>query len=242
MALVENHLVLSPAEFSAFLQRHRIKAINFASTLLSHEMPEMFVDVEHIIFGGDRADAAALLRLRQAGVRAELINGYGPTEVTTLSCTHVVQDDDIRDGDVPIGRPFANTSAYILDEDMQPVPVGVQGELYLGGAGLAGPVVVNMYGITETTVHVTLHPVDWATEPAASESVIGDPIADLRLFILDEHLEPVPQGVVGEIFVSGPGLARGYQGRPDLTADAFMPCPYAERAGERMYRTGDLAK
>ncbi|KVE29999.1 hypothetical protein WS67_03795 [Burkholderia singularis] len=109
-------------------------------------------------------------------------------------------------------------------------------------AGQAGPVVVNMYGITETTVHVTLHPVDWATEPAASESVIGDPIADLRLFILDEHLEPVPQGVVGEIFVSGPGLARGYQGRPDLTADAFMPCPYAERAGERMYRTGDLAK
>ncbi|KVE35539.1 non-ribosomal peptide synthetase [Burkholderia sp. TSV86] len=140
VALVENHLVLSPAEFSAFLQRHQIKAINFASTLLSrlsHEMPEMFVDVEHIIFGGDRADAAALLRLRQAGVRAELINGYGPTEVTTLSCTHVVQDDDIRDGDVPIGRPFANTSAYILDEDMQPVPVGVQGELYLGGAGLA---------------------------------------------------------------------------------------------------------
>ncbi|PCE30154.1 non-ribosomal peptide synthetase [Burkholderia ubonensis] len=109
-------------------------------------------------------------------------------------------------------------------------------------AGPAGPVVVNMYGITETTVHVTLHPVDPDTELEASESLIGDPIPDLRMYILDEHGAPVPPGVVGELFVSGPGLARGYHARADLTADAFVPCPFAGRPGERMYRTGDLAR
>ncbi|MBB5954029.1 amino acid adenylation domain-containing protein/non-ribosomal peptide synthase protein (TIGR01720 family) [Saccharothrix tamanrassetensis] len=90
----------------------------------------------------------------------------------------------------------------------------------------------NMYGITETTVHVTYTPAD---------GTIGEPIPDLRVYVLDEDLEPVPPGVTGEMYVAGPGLARGYLNRPGLTASRFVANPYGT-PGSRMYRTGDLAK
>ncbi|HEY1627673.1 MAG TPA: amino acid adenylation domain-containing protein [Streptosporangiaceae bacterium] len=101
------------------------------------------------------------------------------------------------------------------------------------------PVLVNMYGITETTVHVTGHVVPDGTEAAAS--VVGTAIPDLRVYVLDERLKPVPRGVGGEMYVAGAGLARGYLARPGLTAERFLACPYGT-AGERMYRTGDLAR
>lgn len=104
------------------------------------------------------------------------------------------------------------------------------------------PRLVNMYGITETTVHVThteLSPAD--TVAATTDSRIGRPLPDLRTHVLDDCLRPVPAGTVGEIYVSGPGLARGYTGRPGLTATRFVADPFGD-PGERMYRTGDLAR
>ncbi|MFJ8628729.1 amino acid adenylation domain-containing protein [Kitasatospora sp. NPDC093550] len=102
-----------------------------------------------------------------------------------------------------------------------------------------GPLLVNMYGITETTVHVTAHPLTSA-DLAAPGSVIGHPLADLAVHLLDGRGEPVPPGVPGELCVGGPGLARGYLGRPGLTAERFVPSPLGD--GERLYRSGDLAR
>ncbi|HEX5714823.1 MAG TPA: amino acid adenylation domain-containing protein, partial [Thermoanaerobaculia bacterium] len=107
------------------------------------------------------------------------------------------------------------------------------------------PLLVNMYGITETTVHVTHRPLGWADLEGSASSVIGRAIPDLRLYLLDRHLQPVPVGVAGELAVGGAGLARGYLGRPELTAQRFMPDPFAgggEEPGARLYRSGDLAR
>ncbi|MFB7680819.1 amino acid adenylation domain-containing protein, partial [Streptomyces rochei] len=107
------------------------------------------------------------------------------------------------------------------------------------------PALVNMYGITETTVHVSHIALDRATAAAASASTIGVNIPDLRVYVLDDRLRPTAPGVTGEMYVAGAGLARGYLGRPALTADRFPADPYAALFGEhgtRMYRTGDLAR
>ncbi|MDQ3790757.1 MAG: amino acid adenylation domain-containing protein, partial [Actinomycetota bacterium] len=104
------------------------------------------------------------------------------------------------------------------------------------------PAVVNMYGITETTVHVTYRRLRTEDTTAGVRSPIGRPLPDLRVHVLDRNLDPVPVGVPGQLYVSGPGVALGYLGRPELTADRFGPDPYAPRPGARMYRTGDLAR
>ncbi|WP_405806452.1 amino acid adenylation domain-containing protein [Streptomyces sp. NBC_01187] len=105
-----------------------------------------------------------------------------------------------------------------------------------------GPLLVNMYGITETTVHVTRLALDRDTaSSAAGRSPLGVPLPDLRVYVLDERLRPVPPGVPGEMYVAGAGLARGYLGRPGLTAERFVADPFGP-AGSRMYRTGDRAR
>ncbi|WP_433361774.1 amino acid adenylation domain-containing protein [Streptosporangium sp. CA-115845] len=96
---------------------------------------------------------------------------------------------------------------------------------------------VNMYGITETTVHVTYASLD----VDSTAGLIGVGIPDLRLYVLDEFLRPVPPGVVGELYVAGPGLARGYAGRAALTAERFVACPF-DGSGGRMYRSGDVVR
>jgi amino acid adenylation domain-containing protein len=104
------------------------------------------------------------------------------------------------------------------------------------------PRMVNMYGITETTVHVTYRPLREADAISAIGSLIGGPIPDLQLYPLDFSGRPVPIGVVGELYVGGEGLSRGYLGRPDLTAERFVPDPFSGRPGKRLYRTGDLGR
>ncbi len=101
------------------------------------------------------------------------------------------------------------------------------------------PLLVNMYGITETTVHVTYRPLCW--DDLAAGSMIGGAIPSLRLYLLAGG-NVAPAGVPGEIHIGGAGLARGYLGRPDLTAERFVPDPFSQEAGARLYRSGDLAR
>jgi amino acid adenylation domain-containing protein len=106
--------------------------------------------------------------------------------------------------------------------------------------GDKSPQLVNMYGITETTVHVTYCPLTCADVTQAQGSVIGRPIRDLQVYLLDQHQQLVPVGVPGEMYIGGAGLARGYLNRPELTQQKFISHPFA--LGTRLYRSGDLAR
>jgi amino acid adenylation domain-containing protein len=103
--------------------------------------------------------------------------------------------------------------------------------------GDGGPTLVNMYGITETTVHVTYRPLR-ADDCQRETSPVGVPIPDLSVFVLDGKGMPVPGGVSGELYVGGAGVTRGYLNRPELTADRFIDNPFGSG---RLYRTGDVA-
>jgi amino acid adenylation domain-containing protein len=106
------------------------------------------------------------------------------------------------------------------------------------------PRLVNMYGITETTVHVTFRRLrrEDVLGARAAASAIGAPLPDLGVYLLDRSFRPVPLGVPGEIWVGGAGVARAYLGRPDLTAQRFPPDPFGGVPGARLYRSGDLAR
>jgi acyl-CoA synthetase (AMP-forming)/AMP-acid ligase II len=102
------------------------------------------------------------------------------------------------------------------------------------------PQLINMYGITEITVHATYHRVT-AAEVQAGRDSIGRPLSDLRIHVLDGRLRELPVGIAGELCVSGAGVASGYLGRPELTAERFVTDPIAVD-GTRMYRSGDRGR
>ncbi|HEX5603286.1 MAG TPA: amino acid adenylation domain-containing protein, partial [Pyrinomonadaceae bacterium] len=104
------------------------------------------------------------------------------------------------------------------------------------------PQLVNMYGITETTVHVTLRRVVAADVGVRQGSPIGNALTDLDLYVLDDCMQLVPTGIAGEMYVGGAGLARGYLNRAELTAERFVPDPYSTEPGARLYKTGDRAR
>jgi amino acid adenylation domain-containing protein len=104
------------------------------------------------------------------------------------------------------------------------------------------PQIVNMYGITETTVHVTYRLLIADDLDRAPGSMIGRAIPDLQTYVLDEHGHLVPIGVAGELYVGGAGLARGYLHQPDLTAERFVPNPFSHEPGSLLYKTGDLVR
>ncbi len=102
------------------------------------------------------------------------------------------------------------------------------------------PRLINMYGITETTVHVTERRLVRSDLGAGSR--IGRPLAGWAVYLLAGSLEPVPAGCIGEMFVGGAGVSQGYPGRPELTAERFVPDPFGGSLGARLYRSGDLAR
>ncbi len=98
----------------------------------------------------------------------------------------------------------------------------------------------NLYGPTEASIDVTFYSCQRGSQ--GSSVPIGRPIANTQVYVLDMHLQPVPIGVSGELFIGGDGLARGYLNRPELTSKQFIPHPFSEEPGVRLYRTGDLAR
>ncbi len=130
----------SLAALGEFIERHGITTLWLTAGLF-HQMVEEQLDrlqnVRQLLAGGDVLSAAHVTRALEQLPRTTLINGYGPTENTTFTCCHRITAPPLPGRSVPIGRPVANTQVYILDAQLQPVPIGVPGELYAGGDGVA---------------------------------------------------------------------------------------------------------
>nr|WBO80847.1 amino acid adenylation domain-containing protein [Streptomyces sp. SBE_14.2] len=145
------------------------------------------------------------------------------------------------------------TPSHLPLLDALPDAYSPAGELLLGGEALLGEALAdwrerhpdvtvwNVYGPTEATVNVTEHRIDPGAPLDPGPVPIGRPQGNVRAYVLDAALRPAPEGVAGELYLAGPCLARGYLGRPGLTAERFTADPYGP-AGARMYRTGDVAR
>ena len=140
LVIIDKDIALSPRDFVARLRSEKITAMFLTTALfnlLIAENPAAFETLEHLLFGGEAVDPKRVREALQHGPPRRLLHVYGPTEVTTFATWHLIQDVAESASTVPIGRPIANTEAYILDRHGRPAPVGVPGELYLGGDGLA---------------------------------------------------------------------------------------------------------
>jgi amino acid adenylation domain-containing protein len=129
---------LSPAELGALLERFEVRTLWLTAGLFHQVVdaaPEAFSPLRQLLAGGEALSPAHCRRVLAAHPDLRLINGYGPTENTTFSCCHTI-DAGVADT-VPIGRPVQNSRAYVLDAALRPVPIGVWGELYVGGDGVA---------------------------------------------------------------------------------------------------------
>jgi len=171
---ISKDTALSPLAFRAEIREREI-GVMFLTAALFNQIadiaPDCFTSMRYLLIGGDVVDPNQTRKVLACGGRQRLLNGYGPTESTTFAVVGAIQDVQEAARTIPIGKPIANTRAYVLDAQLEPVPFGVTGELYLGGDG----------------------------------------------------------------------LARGYLHHPDLTAEKFVPHPFAPEIGGRLYKTGDRA-
>jgi amino acid adenylation domain-containing protein len=172
---ITKDVALSPQEFATQLHEQRITTLFLTTALfnlLADRAPGAFRGLRHLMFGGEACDPRCVRSVLQNGPPMRLLHVYGPTESTTFATWHLIEDVPKEATTVPIGKPIANTQVYLLDQHLQPVPVGVPGEIYIGGDG----------------------------------------------------------------------LAHGYLNRPELTAERFVPNPLPGTPGDRLYKTGDLAR
>jgi amino acid adenylation domain-containing protein len=140
LVVIDQPTLLDPARFGEALTRHGVTILWLTVGLFNQyvdELADAFGRLVYLIVGGDVLDPRAIARLQQRGGPQHLLNGYGPTETTTFALTHDITAVSDGTRSIPVGRPIADRRVYILDTHGSPVPVGVTGELYIGGAGVA---------------------------------------------------------------------------------------------------------
>ncbi|MBE9039171.1 amino acid adenylation domain-containing protein, partial [aff. Roholtiella sp. LEGE 12411] len=140
LIIIAQDVVLAPEEFAAQLHSQQI-SILFLTTALFNQLvqfvPKAFSGLRYLLFGGEAVDPKWVQEVLSQGAPQRLLHVYGPTESTTFSSWYLVEDLPAAATTIPIGCPLSNTQIYLLDQYLQPVPIGVPGELHIGGAGLA---------------------------------------------------------------------------------------------------------
>jgi amino acid adenylation domain-containing protein len=140
LVIIPAEVLLTVRDFAGALARHEITAMFITTALFNQiaaEAPTAFRKMRHLLFGGEAADPKWAAEVLRQGAPERLLNVYGPTETTTFATWFHIQQ--VREGaqSIPIGRPIANTTAWVLDKKLNPAPIGVPGELYIGGDGVA---------------------------------------------------------------------------------------------------------
>jgi amino acid adenylation domain-containing protein len=140
LVMITKSVLLSPQEFAANI-RDREVSVLFLTTALFNQLasfvPQAFSSLRYLLFGGEAVDPQWVQEVLEKGAPKQLLHVYGPTENTTFSSWYLVEELTTIATTIPIGRAISNTQIYLLDQNLQPVPVGVPGELHVGGAGLA---------------------------------------------------------------------------------------------------------
>ncbi len=165
----------SLAEIAAAIQHHEVSTLWLTAGLFHLMVDEQIHNLSplrQLLAGGDVLCPKRVMKVRETLPRCRVINGYGPTENTTFTCCHTVGDGSELTPAVPIGRPIANTTVYVLDQDLQPVSVGVPGELYVGGDGVA----IGYLNQPEMTARSFI-PDPFSQEPGARLYKTGDRVA-----------------------------------------------------------------
>jgi amino acid adenylation domain-containing protein len=172
---ISKNVIISPHEFALQLRQKGISVLFLTTALfqqIARDIPQAFASLRCLLYGGETVDIRWVNKVLKHGSPNKLIHVYGPTENTTFSSYYCVEELPESSTSIPIGRSITNTQIYLLGEHLQPVPVGVVGELYIGGDG----------------------------------------------------------------------LAREYLNRPELTAERFIPNPFSSKPEARLYQTGDLGR
>ncbi|MFN5408928.1 non-ribosomal peptide synthetase, partial [Bradyrhizobium sp.] len=140
IVVIEQEAVLDPLQLSDAFQQQRVTAFFVTTSLFNHYVkvsPQLFAGLRFLLTGGERADPQCFRKVISGAAPRHFIHCYGPTETTTFAITHEITEVDERAGSIPLGRPISNTHIYILDAYGEPAPIGVVGEIYIGGAGVA---------------------------------------------------------------------------------------------------------
>ncbi len=140
IVVVDREAFLEPRRFAQLLERHRVTAL-FLTTAIFNQyalaIPEALARLRYLFCGGEKNDPSSFARVLERSGPRHLVHCYGPTETTTFAITHEVKEVPAGTRSIPLGRPISNTQIYILDTNLQPTPIGVTGEIYIGGAGVA---------------------------------------------------------------------------------------------------------
>jgi amino acid adenylation domain-containing protein len=143
LVIIDREVQLSPSNFVREIRRQKVSRLWMTTSLfhlLAREIPDSFKGLRQVFIGGEPLDASSISKVYEHGAPEIMLNVYGPTETTAFSTTYLISGGSVTShgrGIVPLGKPIANTQVYILDRFLAPVPIGVVGEVYIGGAGLA---------------------------------------------------------------------------------------------------------
>ena len=140
IVIIEQAILLAPALFAETLSTHQVSILWLTVGLFNHYVDDLsscFKQLRYLLVGGEKLDPQTIAKVLKHSPPQHLLNGYGPTETTTFASTYEIASVPDLHKSIPIGRPIGNTQIYILDSYLQPVPIGIGGELYIGGDGVA---------------------------------------------------------------------------------------------------------